>query len=52
MVLHAHLCDGVPMALNVCVGFSTGGDFWVESGGQLHPSLRDKKRHTRVHKGL
>ena len=33
MGLHAHLRDGAPMALIVCVRFFTGGDFWVESGG-------------------
>ena len=27
--------DGAPMALIVCVGSSTGGDFLVESGGLL-----------------
>ena len=48
---HAHLRDGAPMALIVCVGSLTGGDFWVEGGGLLHPSMRDKKRHTRVCKG-
>ena len=51
MGLHAHLRDGAPMALIVCVGSFKGGDFWVESGGVLNPSLRDKKRHTRVCKG-
>ena len=51
MGLHAHLRDGAPMALIVCVGSFTGGDFWVESGGLLNPSLREKKRHTRVCKG-
>ena len=51
MSLHAHLRDGAPMALIVCVGSFTGGDFWVESGGLLNPSLREKKRHTRVCKG-
>ena len=30
---------------------ATGGDFWVESGGLLNPSPREKKRHTRVCKG-
>ena len=40
-----------PMALIVCVGSFTGGEFWVESGGLLNPSLREKKRHTRVCKG-
>ena len=39
MSLHAHLRDGAPMALIVCVGSFTGGDFWVESGGLLNPSL-------------
>ena len=48
---HAHLRDGAPMALIVCVGSFRGGDFWVESGGLLNPSPRDKKRHTRVCKG-
>ena len=48
MGLHAHLRDGVPVALIVCVGSFTGGDFWVESGGLLNPSLRGKKQHTRV----
>ena len=47
----AHLRGGAPMALIVCVGSFTGGDFRVESGGLLNPSLRDKKRHTRVCKG-
>ena len=51
MGLHTHLRDGVPMALIVCVGSFTGGDFRVESGGLLNPSLRDQKRHTRVCKG-
>ena len=51
MGLHAHLRDGAPMALILCVGSFTGGDFCVESGGLLNPSLRDKKRHTRVCKG-
>ena len=51
MGLHAHLRDGAPMALIVCVGSFTGGDFWIESGGLLNPSLTDKKRHTRVCKG-
>ena len=51
MGLHAHLRDGAPMALIVCVGSFTGDDFWVESGGLLNPSLREKKRHTRVCKG-
>ena len=51
MGLHAHLRDGAPMALIVCVGSFTRGDFWVESGGLLNPSLREKKRHTRVCKG-
>ena len=51
MGLHAHLRDGAPMALIVCVGSFTGGDFWVETGGLLNPSLRDKKQHTRVCKG-
>ena len=48
---HAHLRDGAPMALIVCVGSFTGGDFWVESGGLPNPSLREKKWHTRVCKG-
>ena len=39
------------MALIECVGSFTGVDFLVESGGLLHPSLREKKRHTRVCKG-
>ena len=39
------------MALIVCVGSFTGADFWVESGGLPNPSLREKKRHTRVCKG-
>ena len=51
MGLHAHLRDGAPMALIVCVGSFTGGDFWVESGGLPNPSLREKKRHSRVCKG-
>ena len=51
MGLHSHLRDGAPMALIVCVGSFTGGEFWVESGGLLNPSLREKKRHTRVCKG-
>ena len=51
MGLHAHLPDGAPMALIVCVGSFTGGDSWVESGGLLNPSLREKRRHTRVCKG-
>ena len=48
---HAHLRDGAPMAPIVCVGSFTGGDFWVEGGGLLNPSLRDKKRHNHVCKG-
>ena len=48
MGLHAHLRDGAPM---VCVGSFAGGRFWVESGGMLNPSLREKRRHTRVCKG-
>ena len=51
MGLHSHLRDGAPMALIVCVGSFTGGEFWVESGGLLNPSMREKKRHTRVCKG-
>ena len=51
MGLHAHLRVGAPMALIVCVGSFRGGGFWVDSGGLLNPSLRDKKRHTRVCKG-
>ena len=35
----------------MCVGSFTGGDFWMESGGLLNPSMREKKRHTRVCKG-
>ena len=46
--LYAHLRDGAPMALVVCLGSFRGGDSWVDSGGLLNPSLRDKKRHTRV----
>ena len=42
MGLHSHLRDGAPMALIVCVGSFTGGEFWVESGGLLNPSLREK----------
>ena len=42
MGLHAHLCDGVPMAPIVGVGSFTGGDFWVESGGLLNLALREK----------
>ena len=48
---HAHLRDGAPPALILCVGSFTGGDFGVESGGPLNPSLRDQKRHTHVCKG-
>ena len=51
MGLHAHLRDAAPMALIVCAGSFTGGDFWSDSGGLLDPSLRGKKRHTRVCKG-
>ena len=51
MGLHSHLRDGAPMALIVCVGSFTGGDFWVESGCLLNPSMGEKKRHTRVCKG-
>ena len=51
MGLQAHLRDGAPMALIVCVGSFAGGDFGVESGGLPNRSLRDKKRHTRVCKG-
>ena len=51
MGLHAHLRDGAPMALIVRVGSFREGDFWVESGGVLNRSLRDKKQHTRVYKG-
>ena len=42
MGLHAHLRDGAPMALIVCVGSFKGGDFWVESGGLPNSSLRRK----------
>ena len=42
MDLHAHSRDGAPMALIVGVGSFTGGEFWVESGGLLNPSLRKK----------
>ena len=31
------------MALIVCVGSFTGGEFWVESVGLLNPSMREKK---------
>ena len=48
---HAHLRDGAPIALILCVGSFAGGDFWVENGALLNPSLRDKKRHIRVCKG-
>ena len=51
MGLHSHLRDGAPMALIVCVGSFTGGEFWVEGGGLPNPSMREKKRHTRVCKG-
>ena len=51
MGVHARWRDWAPMALIVCVGFFTGGDFWVESGGLPNPSRRDKKRHTCVCKG-
>ena len=34
MGLHSHLRDGAPMALIVCVGSFTGGDFWVERNFQ------------------
>ena len=51
MGVHAHLRDGAPMALIVCLGSFKGGDFWVESGGLLKSSLRYTKRHTRVCKG-
>ena len=51
MGLRTHLRAGAPMALIVCVGSFTGGDFWVECGGLLNPSVRDKKRNTRVCKG-
>ena len=51
MGLHAHLRDWAPMALIVCVGSFRGGYLWVESGGLLNPSMRDKKRHTCVYKG-
>ena len=51
MGLHVHLPDGAPMPLVVCVGSLRGGDFWVESGGLLNTSPRDKKWHTRMCKG-
>ena len=51
MGLHADLRDGAPMAPIVCVRSFTGVAFWVESGGLLNIFIRDKKRHTRVHKG-
>ena len=51
MDFRTHLRDGTHMALIVCVGSFTTRDFWVESGGLLTPSLRDKRRHTRVCKG-
>ena len=49
MGLHTHFRDGAPMALIVCVGSFRGGAFWVENYGLVNPSLKDKKRHTRVH---
>ena len=49
MGLHTNFRDGALMALIVCVGSFTGGAFWVENYGLVNPSLRDKKRHTRVH---
>ena len=51
MGLHTYLRDGAPMALIVCVRSFTGGYLWVESGGLLNPSLRDKKRYSRVCNG-
>ena len=42
---HAHLRDGVPMALIVCVGSFKGGDLWVESGGLKYPSKGQKAAH-------
>ena len=42
MGLHAHLRDWAPMMLIVCVGSFKLGEFWVENGGLLNPSLRDK----------
>ena len=51
MGLHAHLRDGAPTALIVCVGSFTPGDFWVESGGLLNAFLREKTLHTCVCKG-
>ena len=51
MGLLAHLHDGAPMALIVCVGSFRLADFLVESFGLLNPSLREKKRHSGVCKG-
>ena len=52
MGLHAHLKNGAPTGLIACVGSFTGGAFGVEAGGLLNASIKDKKRHTRVHKGF
>ena len=42
---------GRPWRLLCVWGLSRGVSFWVESGGLLNPSMREKKRHTRVCKG-
>ena len=49
MGLHAHLRDGAPMALIVCVGSFTRDCVREENGGLINHSLREKKS-TRVHK--
>ena len=51
MGLHSRLRDGPPMELIVFVGSFTGAGFWMQISGLMNPLLRDKKRHTRVHKG-
>ena len=48
MGLHAHLRARAPMALILCVGSFTGGDFCVESGGLLNPSPSDNTTDTGV----
>ena len=37
------------MVLIACVGSFNDGALWLEGGGLLDPSIKDKKRHTRVH---
>ena len=51
MRLHTHFKDGAPMAPIARGGSFRGDALRVESCWVLNPSMRDEKRHTRVHKG-